>query len=175
MNKTYLPIFTFCFCFLMALGCKQPVKQVVKTDNTAQTLTVAQLLQRFNATSDTVYVYNFWATWCKPCVAELPYFEQLGKQYANKKLKITLISLDFLEQTETRVNPFIKDKGLQSDVFVLDGGKDPNAWIDQIDPTWSGAIPATLVLSKPANFRKFYEREFTFEALEAAVKPLIQP
>ncbi|OWY21827.1 hypothetical protein C7N43_28620 [Sphingobacteriales bacterium UPWRP_1] len=172
MKNVILPIFILFFMGSGFAGCKPaPPIASPKADNTAQTITVNQLLQRFAANTDTVYVYNFWATWCKPCVAELPWFEKLGQQYAGKKLKITLISLDFLEQTQTRVNPFIKDKGLQSEVFVLDGGNDPNAWINQIDPAWSGAIPATLIIHAPSGFRKFYEREFTFDALEAIVKP----
>ena len=48
-----------------------------------------------NADSDTVYVLNFWATWCAPCVEELPSFEKLNKAYAGKPVKEVLINTDF--------------------------------------------------------------------------------
>ena len=46
----------------------------------------ATLEARMNQPTDTLIVYNFWATWCRPCVAELPYFEKLNQEYAEKKV-----------------------------------------------------------------------------------------
>lgn len=96
-----------------------------------------------NMDNDTTYVINFWATWCKPCVAEMPYFEQLHEKYKNQKVKVILISLDFKSQLDNRVVPFVEKRNLQPEVMLLDAG-DPNKWIDLVDPSWSGAIPATL-------------------------------
>ena len=92
--------------------------------------------------NDTVYIINFWATWCGPCVAELPYFEQAAKTYADKKINILLINLDFISE-EAKVAAFIKKKNLQNKVYQLNAS-DPNKWIDQIDTNWDGAIPVTV-------------------------------
>jgi len=116
--------------------------------------------------NDTTYVVNFWATWCVPCVEELPHFERLNKERANDKVKVLLVSLDMHKMIESKLIPFIKDKQLQSDVVLL---RDPNAdaWIPKVSPEWSGAIPATVIY-KGAK-RNFYEKSFTYEELQKEV------
>lgn len=112
--------------------------------------------------NDTIYVINFWATWCKPCVKELPAFEKLREQYSGQKVKVVLASLDFPEKIEKQVVPFIKKHNLQSEVVLLDD-PDSNSWIPQVSQDWSGAIPATIIYSQQE--RKFYERSFTYDEL----------
>ena len=97
----------------------------------------------FAIKNDTTYVINFWATWCKPCVKELPYFEQLTKKYTGSKVKVVLVSLDFPKQLESKLVPFVKKHELKSTVVALLDGK-YNDWIDKVSKEWSGAIPATL-------------------------------
>lgn len=121
--------------------------------------------------NDTTYVVNFWATWCVPCVEELPYFEKLNAEYADKKVKVLLVSLDMHKMVESKLIPFIKNKDLQSDVVLL---RDPDAdtWIRKIDTTWSGALPATIIYNK--NGRKFFEKSFTYEELEKELNNFIK-
>ena len=116
--------------------------------------------------NDTTYIVNFWATWCAPCVAELPNFEKIASDFKNQKVKVILVSLDFKKQVETSLIPFIKKHDLQSQVFHL-SDPDANAWIGKVDSTWSGAIPATVIYNK--NRRKFYEQSFTFEQLQSEI------
>jgi thiol-disulfide isomerase/thioredoxin len=123
-----------------------------------------------NKESDSIYVINFWATWCAPCVKEIPDFEKLNAQYKDQKVKVLLVSLDFTTQVESRVIPFMDRMNMKSDVILL-SEPNPNRWIPIVSEKWSGAIPATLIYSK--DFREFYEREFNFEELEEIIKPLI--
>ena len=117
--------------------------------------------------SDTLYVVNFWATWCKPCVKELGAFDALERRFPGEKIKVILVSLDFEENIEKQVKPFLARKNIQSEVVVLD---DPNstAWIEKVDPSWSGTIPATVIYSKKG--RNFYEKEFVGEEIYTLVK-----
>ena len=126
---------------------------------------IAQLEQWMNADNDTTYVLNFWATWCGPCVAELPSFEQLNEKYAAQKVKVVLISTDFKRNVETTLKPFVKRKNLQSQVVFMDESN-PNDWVNLVSPEWSGAIPATLILSKHKGKRLFFEKQMTFKELE---------
>jgi thiol-disulfide isomerase/thioredoxin len=129
-----------------------------------------QALTTKPADNDTTYVINFWATWCKPCVKELPYFEQLGQQYKGQKLKVILVSMDFVKDVKSRVEPFAKQKKLQSELLLLNE-PDYNAWIDKVSPDWGGSIPATLVMNANKSYRKFYEKDFaTFDELQSTVK-----
>lgn len=123
----------------------------------------------FRKENDTTYVINFWATWCAPCVKELPYFEELNQQYQEEKLKVILVSLDFKRQIEKQLIPFLQKHKLSSEVVVL-VDPDANSWIDKVHPDWSGAIPATYIYRNDES--AFYEQSFDdFEQLHAIVKP----
>jgi thiol-disulfide isomerase/thioredoxin len=110
-------------------------------------------------------VVNFWATWCKPCVEELPFFEELTKKYAeDPDVNVLLVSLDFPKQIQSRLLPFIEKHQLQSEVVALLDVK-ANSWIDRISPEWSGAIPATVFYQGEKNY--FFEKTYhSFEELE---------
>ena len=114
-----------------------------------------------------IKLVNFWATWCRPCVAELPQFEYLANKYGRNQIEIILVSFDFVEELENKVIPFIKKKNINSEVVLLDE-TDYNAFIDKIDASWSGAIPATLILDYRNDKRKFFEKEFKEGELEKA-------
>ncbi|MFI1743672.1 TlpA disulfide reductase family protein [Thalassobellus sediminis] len=123
-----------------------------------------------NKKNDTIYVINFWATWCAPCVKELPSFEKLNETYANKNVKVILVSLDFPHLYDTKLKPFIKVKKLKSKVIALDDA-DMNTWIPQINESWSGSIPATIIYKNDTS--KFFEQSFSFEELETELKPFL--
>jgi thiol-disulfide isomerase/thioredoxin len=110
--------------------------------------------------NDTTYVINFWATWCKPCVKELPYFESLHRSSGKEKMKVILVSLDFRNQAESKLKPFIRDNNYSAEVILLLDSK-YNSWIDKVDKNWSGSIPATLLIK--GDKRLFAETEFENE------------
>jgi thiol-disulfide isomerase/thioredoxin len=117
--------------------------------------------------NDTIYVVNFWATWCVPCVEELPNFEKITQKYKIDKIKVILVSLDFGKDINTRLLPFIARKKIKSKVIVM-REPDANSWIPNVDESWSGALPATVIY-KGAQ-RAFFEKTFTFEELENEIK-----
>ncbi len=123
-----------------------------------------------NKTDDKIHVVNFWATWCAPCIKELPYFETINKTYADKNVEVLLVSLDFPRQYDTKLKPFLKENQLTSKVVCLDD-VDQNTWIPAIDNTWSGALPATIIYKNEK--RKFYEGSFTYDELETEVKTFL--
>lgn len=131
----------------------------------------AKLEPIFNQKSDTTYVINFWATWCKPCVEELPYFEKLHTAMQGQKVKVILVSLDFPRQLDAKLVPYVEKNKLQSQIIALTDG-DFNSWIDKVSPQWSGAIPVTVIYN--AQKRHFVDEAFSdYEALEQLVKAFL--
>ncbi|MFN0274835.1 MAG: TlpA disulfide reductase family protein, partial [Chitinophagales bacterium] len=119
--------------------------------------------------NDTLYVVNFWATWCKPCIEELPSFEKLDETAAEQKIKVILVSVDTESRWESSLEPFIEKRNLQPEVWSLYNTK-PVDWIDKISPEWNGTIPATLFLRNGT--KTFLEKEFTSEELHTIVEQL---
>jgi thiol-disulfide isomerase/thioredoxin len=130
-------------------------------------ITLDQLQERLDHGRDTLYVINFWATWCTPCVQELPYFEKLSNNYKNKNLRVLFVSIDFKSKLHSTVIPFVKKNGIRNEVFMLNE-PDPQIYINRIDSSWSGALPATLMVKEKK--RKFFEKDFTYTELESEYK-----
>ena len=112
--------------------------------------------------NDTTYVINFWATWCSPCVKEIGFFEDLHRLTEERKVEVVLVSLDFPNRVEKQLRPFLRERSITAPVRLMTD-LDYNAWIDQVDPSWSGAIPATLIYK--GEKRIFLEQELTREEL----------
>jgi len=126
-------------------------------------LTIQQLNKRIS-NPDTVYIVNFWATWCGPCVKELPNFDQLQQAYKKKPVKVLLVSMDFKSKLND-VKTFTNQNKIVSEVYLADKPNDQE-FIDQIDKKWSGALPGTLIVDAKKHIHQFYEREFTFAELD---------
>lgn len=124
-----------------------------------------QLEARLGQKSDTTYIVNFWATWCAPCLKELPYFDRLQEKYAEEKVKVLLVSLDFRSQLEKGVTPYVRKHQVLSEVLLLNE-PDQAAVIGRVASDWSGALPATLAVNAASGARRFHEGTFTFEELE---------
>ncbi|MEM6877725.1 MAG: TlpA disulfide reductase family protein [Bacteroidota bacterium] len=108
-----------------------------------RSMTVADFLEIYQqeATEEPV-LYNFWASWCGPCVKELPYFESLHDDAEQTEVKVVLVSLDF---AEARLQTFLENRPLISEViFLTDWSGADEEWIPTVHPEWSGAIPITV-------------------------------
>ncbi|GHB46387.1 TlpA family protein disulfide reductase [Mongoliitalea lutea] len=117
--------------------------------------------------SPKIKVYNFWATWCAPCVKEMPYFENV--QAEDPSIELIFISMDDGRKPE-RVTNFIERRGVKAPVYLLND-VDYNKWIDKVDPSWSGAIPATLFI-KPDGSKYFHEGEVDENELKSIIQKL---
>src|SRR2546421_459599 len=112
-------------------------------------------LQEMMKEGKQVKVINFWATWCAPCIKEMPFLERLNRE--NKEVKVLLVSLDFdLDHDQSKITGFVLRKKIQSEVVILDEA-DPTKWIEKIDKNWSGALPATLVMNPVNGKRKLIQ------------------
>jgi len=123
-----------------------------------------KLTERFSG-NDTVYIINFWATWCIPCVKELPEFDRLETYYSGKPVKILLVSFDFKESYPDKLDAFVKKRKLLPEV-VWFNETNANEFIPKIENKWSGAVPATLIIDNRKKTRHFIEDTITFERIK---------
>ena len=132
---------------------------------------VADLESRIRNNSDTTYIVNFWATWCGPCVKELPDFDSINKVYHDKKVKVLLVTMDFKEELQTKVIPFLAAKKIRSEVLLLDE-VNGNYFIPKISDAWSGALPATLIINQKRKINRFFEKKLTYAFLKSEIDPI---
>ncbi|SHJ07681.1 AhpC/TSA family protein [Flavobacterium terrae] len=135
-----------------------PIKEYVKDGITVKSFDFNSFEPYLHQNDETTYVINFWATWCLPCVKELPYFEQLNEKYKGQNVKVILVSLDLPKKVESNLIPFIKKKNLKSEIIHLND-PDANTWIEKVDKSWAGSIPATVIYNK--NSRVFAEDSYS--------------
>lgn len=138
--------------------------------------TQVQTLMQPNA--DTVRVINFWATSCRPCIEEMPDFDRLHREYSTpqagtKSLQVVFVSLDFKRDVESIVIPFVKKRGFAARCVFL--GAPKSAEIDAVDASWTGSMPATLIIGTKPGQRMFYERKIPYEELKDFVKTYLFP
>jgi len=127
------------------------------------------LAHYLSSESDTVYVLNFWATWCGPCRREIPSFEKIHLNYSGQKVKVLLVSLDFPDQLNKGLKQFLGSNNITANAVLLNE-PDANAWISQVDPAWTGSLPATLIYKGPD--RMFFEKELTYEDISHSINAL---
>ncbi|WP_445458306.1 TlpA family protein disulfide reductase [Flavobacterium sp. HNIBRBA15423] len=170
MKRLVFIVLVFVSSFTFAQQKKEPIKVYEQDGIRVESFNYNGFETFLKQKDDTIYIINFWATWCAPCIKELPYFEEIGKKYKDKNVKVLLVSLDFPKKVESSLLPFIKRKKLESNVIHLDD-PDANSWIEKVNKEWSGAIPATLIYKNEDSF--FYEKSFTYDELEEVLKLII--
>ncbi len=138
--------------------------QIAKADAQDIPSYSADALMARVTTNDTIYIINFWATWCVPCVKELPEFNKLTERYQGKPVKVLLVSLDFKDSYPAKLQAYVAKKKLLPDV-VWFNETNANKFIPKIDDRWSGAIPATLIIDSKNNRRHFIEDSITDEQI----------
>ena len=145
---------------ILSITSKHAAAQDIKT------YSFNELEPIFHYQNDTTYVINFWAMWCKPCVEELPFFETIRKDYADKKVKVILVSLDFGNNVEERLAKFRAKRNVNSRIVILDD-PDADTWISKVAEKWDGAIPATVIYKKDK--REVFTRQVTYEELAESI------
>ncbi len=129
---------------------------------------VEQLIDK----SDSVLVISFWTTFCKPCIEEIPYLQNISNKYKNEKVKLILVSLDLAAFYPNRIEAFAKKNNFSSQIIWLD---ETNAdyFCPKIDKSWSGAIPATLIINNKTGYKKFVEEQMKPEEFEMELNKAI--
>ena len=146
--------------FVTSIGA-QPIKRWKMDD-----------LLHYADTNDSVLVINFWATFCGPCIAEIPYFHRAANKYKKQNVKLLLVSMDFKESYPKKIRDFATKRKFTAEVVWLDEEK-PDDFCPKIDSSWTGSMPATLFINKKTGYRKFVEAEMKPDALDKEMKLML--
>jgi thiol-disulfide isomerase/thioredoxin len=144
----FLLVTSFCF--------SQEIKKIKITD-----------LEKTIKESKTPLIVNFWATFCVPCIEEIPYFQKIVKSHAKDNVKLLLVSLDLKEDYAKISTVAAKRKFTASIVWLNETNAD--YFCPRIDSAWSGAIPASLFINNKTGYRKFYEEQIKEDKLEKEI------
>ena len=136
----------------------QEVKKISASD-------LGKILKR----NDGVYVVNLWATWCKPCVEEIPFINKIAKEYKDNNVKVIMVSLDYDNAFPNKIESFARKKGITSPIYWLDE-TNPSAIANVIDKNWKGLIPCTILVNNKKGYRKFVAQSMDEKTWEREVK-----
>ncbi len=153
------------FCILLILFSTEVHPQQIKK------IKVKDVLNLIDTTT-TPLVINFWASWCKPCIEEIPYFEKEVLNFKEQKVSLILVNLDFPEDYPKHITNFVKKNNYKSKVYWLN---ETNAdyFCPLIDSSWTGAIPVTVMLNNKKGFRKFYNSKIPENKIKSALSELV--
>ena len=160
---------TFICCLIWAwAGHAQEIRAVKATE-----------LEKIISETDRPLVINLWATWCVPCIEEIPYFlEEIkkhnqGVRSTTDSIRLILVSLDGKENYPKQLRNFVNKRKFTTEIFWLD---ETNAdyFCPKIDPKWSGVIPATLFVNPKKGYRNFVEEQLSPEALKRELMAILE-
>lgn len=158
--KKIILIFDFSFLLFTAMNA-QPISKWKMT-----------VLEDYIKTSETPVIINFWATYCGPCLEEIPYFLELAKKYEEQGVKLLLVSLDFEEAYPKKIRKFVKKRKFTAPVVWLNE-TDADYFCPKIDSRWSGAMPASLFINNKTGYRSFFEEQMPKERVEEEINKMI--
>ena len=129
-------------------------------------------LEQLVQSGDSAYVVNLWATWCGPCVKEMPHFEQQARELKDKPVKFIFVSLDMSDAYPSDIASFAKKRKIRSSIVWLN---EPNAntFASRIDPRWRGSIPCTIFINPKKGYRRFVEGQMSREDLKKELDALL--
>lgn len=129
-------------------------------------------LQQAIKNADKPTIFNFWATICKPCVEEIPYFQQIIKKYDSAGVRLVLVSLDLSEAYPKQIATFANKHNFNSPIKFL-AETNADLFCPAVDASWSGAIPASLFVNNKTGYKKFFEEQLSREKFQKEIRLMI--
>jgi thiol-disulfide isomerase/thioredoxin len=141
-------IYSYLFLIFFNIIYKAQSTSSNEVINDIKIITFSDLKNIIENENDKFLVVNFWATWCMPCIVEIPSFMKINEKYQNNaKYKMILINLNSVKNIEF-VKKFVRKYSISTEVYLLDDLENMKEWIPAIEPSWEGSIPATVFYKK---------------------------
>ena len=112
-------------------------------------------------------VLNLWATWCQPCREEFPDIVRIEKEYRERGVRVVFVSTDFVDDRD-QARKFLASQGV-TEPSLIKGDTNDNAFIDAIEPRWTGIIPATVIYDASGQAKWFHEGKTNYATLKKTI------
>lgn len=134
--------------------------------------TPAEFRAALDARKERVVLVNFWATWCRPCLKELPELLALERTYAAQGFELLPVSLDEPADQETVVRPFLAKwfPGLHT---LIRRAPDMDSMVSVVDPAWNEVLPTSYLLDRTGRVRARFQGGKSSTDFAAAIVPLL--
>lgn len=152
--------------FSLLCACRQ-----VKAQNIPK-WKIEDVVNYYSKPTDSIYVINFWAAFCKPCIQEIPCLQSISAKYKTQKIALLLVSLDLPVSYPDTLISFVTKNNITASVVWLDED-DVNHFCPPIDKNWMDDIPATLFINAKTGYRFFIQEELTPEKFETELQKAI--
>jgi thiol-disulfide isomerase/thioredoxin len=121
-----------------------------------------------------VVVLHLWATWCMPCMEELPLVGQIAREARNRGVDVLSVSLDDpTAGSAARVARVLNERGSEAMSKTIVRMGDPDAFVASIDPRWEGTIPAFFAYDRAGKMRRSHTGALTKAAFDRFVNDLV--
>ena len=119
-------------------------------------------------------IFNFWATFCVPCLQEIPYFQEITDRHTAQDVSLVFVSLDMKQAYPVKVNETAKKLKLVYPVVWLN---ETNAdyFCPKVDTSWTGGMPSSLFVNNATGYHKFFERPLSKQELEKEIQVMLAP
>lgn len=134
----------------------------------------AELDQIMEKTRGKVTVLNFWATWCLPCVQEMPDFVTLYNESDLESFALVSLSIDDVAEVSGAIPEFQRTHKMPFPIYVLNERND-EALLKAVRGKFNGMIPTTFIYDKSGALVKMVEGSVTLAELRELLKPLLAP
>jgi thiol-disulfide isomerase/thioredoxin len=137
--------------------------------------TPQELRAAIDAEKGNVVVMNFWATWCPPCVQEMPEFAKFWHEHEGKGVKFFSVSADYAGSKDEVVAPFMNSYEIPFPVRIM-AVDNPDELTKVLELDWDGALPATFIYGPDSKIAwQTIGGTITRELLVDKITPLLSP
>lgn len=156
--------------FLFTIGLWCCLCLPLKAQTSIPIIHLEELKNRYTQANDTTYIINFFATWCGPCIREMPVLNAFYEKNKDTKMQLIIVSLDQVGYAKKVAQKLSKLK-VKAPTYLLqtNGSFD---WLPSVDVRWQGSIPATLIIQNNKKVKALLETPLEEGQLEMYLQKL---
>ena len=154
------------------LGSDEPLPETLLNPTQVEAISIDDFHRVLESHQGKVIVINFWATWCIPCVQELPELNELQKRFRDKGLMVIAVSLDDQDKLEDSVRSFFAKRAPDL-ISYLSTEEEPSDFVGSLDPEWLGALPSTYFLNGSGEVKKGATGRLSYQRFEELVTEML--